>query len=79
MKVLLHTYQSGAWQLMKRAGHGETEKHLFHVHCSEDVCWVPLGHLEDAESPSVSFFCLTCSLTSRTLLCNRSITYALDN
>lgn len=36
MQVLLHTYQSGAWQLMKWAGHEETGKHLFHVHCSED-------------------------------------------
>lgn len=55
MQVLLHIWQSDAWQLVKRAGHGEAEKHLFHVHCSEDVCWVPLGHLEDAEFPSISF------------------------
>lgn len=79
VQVLLHTSQSGAWQLMKGAGHGETKKHLFSVCCSEDVCWVPVGHLEDAEFPSTSFFCLTYSLASRSLLCSRGITYALEN
>lgn len=55
MQVLLHSWQSGAWQLMKRDGHGEIEKHLFYVHSSEDVCWVPLGQLEDAVSLNFPF------------------------
>lgn len=74
-----HIPESGAWQMMKRPGHAETEKHLFYVCCSEDACQVPLGHLEDTEYPSTSFFCLTCSLVTWSPLCNTGIVYMLDN
>lgn len=63
---------------MKRSGYAEIEKLLFCV-CSDDACQLPLGHLEEAELPSVPFFHLTArGLVGRLLLSNTGITSTLD-